>query len=158
MNKDNYRDYVTEAFRYYAMCGRPCAADIRKVRTVLPPNCRGGVADLEAVSRTIERLAYEKDGQLMRRTLETVYFADPRHFASRGEISRRVGKASMELCVSEATVYRMMRRLRLLMAIERGLRVDEDELVLMFDRTRNIDREKASGWALSDTAAGERVS
>ena len=145
MNKDNYRDYVTEAYRYYAMCGKPDQMEVRQVKNVLPPHCRGGLADLEAVNRVIERLRYEPDGDMMLRCMEIVYFTDPKHMASRGEMSSRVGRAAMELNTSESTVYRSMRRLRLLMAIERGLRVEESELIMLFERSkqRNAPRNIA---------------
>jgi len=137
MNKDNYRDYVTEAYRYYALCGMPDGAELRQVRMALPQNCRGGVADLEAVVSVLERLEKEPEGEMMKRCLEMVYFADPKRTASRGALSSRVDHAAMELCVSESTVYRILRRLRLLLAIERGLRVEESELQLLFERSKD---------------------
>ncbi len=137
MNKDNYRDYVTEAYRYYALCGRPTELEVKQVRDILPPNCRGAVADLEAAARVMGRLELEPEGELMKGCLDRVYLADPRRTPGRGAISERVVRASMELCVSESTVYRILRRLRLLMAIERGLRVEEGELVQLFDRSRS---------------------
>lgn len=137
MNKNNYRDYVTEAYRYYAMCGKPDSAALRQVRTVLPPNCRGSIADLEAVARVLDRLEYEEESELMKQCLDMVYFADPRRTPGRGVISSRVGCAAVELSVSESTVYRILRRLRLLLAVERGLRVEESELKLLFERVRD---------------------
>ena len=32
MNKDNYRDYVADAYRYYALCGMPDAGELRRLR------------------------------------------------------------------------------------------------------------------------------
>lgn len=134
MNKDNYRDYVTEAYRYYAMCGKPRSRELSQVRSVLPSNSQGAIADLEAVTRVLERLEYEEDPELMKRCLDIVYFTDPRHYPGRGVLSARVNYAAMELSVSESTVYRVLRRLRLLLAIERGLRVEESELKLLVER------------------------
>ena len=155
MNKDNYRDYVTEAYRYYAMCGRPSSAELRKVRMILPSKSRGSIADLEAVLKVIERLDFEPESEMIKQCLEIVYFADPRHLSNRGTISSRVDFAAELLCVSESTVYRMLRRLRLMLAIERGLRVDEDELKTLFEKARNKQAPLAanpnSAWISMDT-------
>lgn len=131
MNRDNYRDYVVDAYRYYALCGRPDSIQLRQLRNVLPQNCRGGLADLEAVQRVLQRLELEPDAELWKRCLDIVYFSNPRRSTTRGAMSDRVHFASMELCISESTVYRMMRRLRMLLAMERGLRIDERELTKM---------------------------
>lgn len=136
MNKDNYRDYVTEAYRFYAMCGRPGAAELRQMRSILLNDCRGSIADLEAVQRVVERLGLEQDGELLSRCMEIVYFSDPKHIPGRGTISSRVDFAAAQLCVSESTVYRVLRRLRLMLAVERGLRVDDEGMALAFERMR----------------------
>lgn len=129
MNKDNYRDYVADAYRYYALCGMPDAGELRRLRTAQEQRYRGGMADLEAVQRVLERLEFEQDAHMWKRCLEIVYFSNPRHSPTRGALTDRVRFASLELCVSESTVYRMLRRLRLLLAMERGLRVDEREFM-----------------------------
>ncbi|MBQ9994092.1 MAG: hypothetical protein IJP17_05210 [Clostridia bacterium] len=131
MKKDNYRDYVTDAFRYYALCGRPDSDQLRRLRTVAPQNMRGALSDLEAVSRVINRLNTEPDGEDELHCLELVYFAQPQYYPSRGAITERVRATADKLCMSEASVYRHLRRLRLLMALERGLRIDDRELVAM---------------------------
>lgn len=125
MKKDNYRDYVTEAFRYYALCGKPDSDQLRRLRTVAPQNMRGALDDLEAVSRVINRLRVEPDGEDDLRCLELVYFAQPQHYPSRGAITERAQAAAKKLFLSEASVYRHLHRIRLLMALERGLRVDD---------------------------------
>lgn len=126
MKKDNYRDYAAEAFRYYSLCGKPSLDALRRLRTAMPGSCWGGVSDLEAVCRLLRRLETEPDGDIIRSCLEHVYFAQPRTMPKRGAISERVRRASEELCVSESVIYRSLRRLRLMFALERGLRVDEN--------------------------------
>lgn len=128
MNKDNYRDYVADAYRYFAQCGKPNNSELRQLRTALPNGYRGGLSDLEAVSRVLERLALEPDGETWVRCLDIVYFSHPRRSPTRGALTERVRIAALSLAVSEATVYRMLRRLRTLLAMERGLRIDEREL------------------------------
>ena len=154
MNKDNYRDYVADAYRYYALCGKPDAGELRRLRTSQTNNYKGGMADLEAVLRVLERLDYEQDAGIMKRCLEIVYFANPRHSASRGALTDRVRFASMELCISESTVYRMLRRLRLLLAMERGLRVDERELNSLSTRMRVAQPAEHGGWFGGVTVEG----
>lgn len=146
MNKDNYRDYVADAYRYYAMCGKPDAVALRRLRTAQSNDYKGGVADLEAVLRVLDRLDYEQDAGILRRCLEIVYFANPKHSATRGALTDRVRIASMELCISESTVYRMLRRLRLLLALERGLRVDERELSSLNTRLRPMPPAEHGRW------------
>ena len=125
MKKDNYRDYTADAFRYYAQCGKPDSEQLRQMRAALPAAQRGAMGDLEAVARVLERLELSPDGERDRLCLELVYFAQPRHYPSRGAISERVQAAADELCISVANVYRILQRLRTLFAVERGLRVSD---------------------------------
>lgn len=146
MNKDNYRDYVADAYRYYALCGKPDANELRRLRTAQSRNYKGGMADLEAVVRVLERLDYEQDSDIWRRCLEMVYFANPRSSATRGALTDRVRLAAAELCISESTVYRMLRRLRLLLAIERGLRVDEREIQSIQSTIKVTPQKERGRW------------
>lgn len=153
MNKDNYRDYVADAYRYYALCGKPDAAKLRKLRTAQSHDYKGGMADLEAVVRVLERLDYEQDADIWKRCLDIVYFANPKHSADRGALTDRVRFASIELCISESTVYRMLRRLRLLLAMERGLRVDEREVQSLHSTIKGTPRSDHVG-SFGTVAAG----
>lgn len=146
MNRDNYRDYVADAYRYYALCGKPDATELRRMRTTHTQNYRGGMADLEAVVRVLERLDYEQDAEIWKRCLEIVYFSNPRSSANRGALTDRVRIASLELCISESTVYRILRRLRLLLAMERGLRVDERELQSINSTIKITPQMDRAGW------------
>jgi|GEM_PF-1500027 len=154
MNRDNYRDYVTDAYRYYALCGKPERSELRRLRTSGCHDYNGGVADLEAVVRVLERLDFEQDSRMWKRCLDIVYFSNPRHSPTRGALTDRVRYAAMELCVSESTVYRMLRRLRLLLAMERGLRVDERELRSLPARNVPTPRVERHGiWRTSAVTA-----
>ena len=163
MNKNNYRDYVTEAYRYYAMCGKPNAAELRQVSAMLPAGCKASIADLDAVTRVLERLETEEDPDLMKQCLDIVYFTDPKRVPGRGIVSNRLDFAAMELSVSEATVYRALRRLRLLLALERGLRVEDTDLRLYFERPteprppRNVGRPPVPGGVMCDSPPVQRV-
>lgn len=125
MKKDNFRDYVCEAFRYYAQCGCPDSDQLKKLRLNANEWQRGGISDLEAVYRVIKRLKGEPDGWIAIKCLELVYFTQPSAPPSRGSIMQRVAVASSELCMSEAGIYRILRRLRMMLALERGLRIDD---------------------------------
>lgn len=144
MNKDNYRDYVADAYRYFALCGKPDVNELRRLRTALPQNYRGGLTDLEAVRRVLGRLDFEPNADDWHRCLEIVYFSHPRRSPTRGALTDRVRMAAMELCVSESTVYRMLRRLRTLLALERGLRIDEREVQRVLSRSRDAARMQPS--------------
>ncbi len=145
MSKDNFRDYVADAYRYYALCGKPDREELRVLRSA--QDYRGGLADLEAVSRVLEHLELEQDAKMWKRCLEIVYFTDPRRVPNRGILTDRVRFASIQLCVSESTIYRMMRRLRMLLAMERGLRVDERELqALPAAGAKNVPLPPGGGW------------
>ena len=130
MKKDNYRDYVVEAMRYYAACDRPDAGALKKLRDALPSESTACCRDLEAVERMLYRLENEEYGRPGVRCVEIVYFTSPSKTLSRGEIAKRVCRASNELCMCESSVYKALRRARTLVALERGLRVDERSLIL----------------------------
>lgn len=124
MKKDNCHDYVSEAFRYYALCGCPDGERLRRIRHETTEWQRADFQDLEAVCRVIDRIRTEPDGDTTLRCMEMVYFSQPRVSPTRGIISERVLAAAGELCLSESAVYRTMKRLRRMLAVERGLRID----------------------------------
>ena len=114
MKKDNIRDYAAEAFRYYALCRASGAA---------PCDDPGALADLAAVEKVVRGLGSDADGELARRCLELVYFAQPARIPGRGALTDRVRYAANVLHLSERGVYRVLRGLRAQLARERGLRV-----------------------------------
>ena len=124
MKKDNCHDYVFEAYRFYALCGCPDAERLRKMRLNASEWQRADIQDLEAVSRVIERVRTEPDGSTTLRCMEIIFFTQPKTSLTRGIVSERVLAAADELCVSESVVYRTMKRLRHMLAIERGLRIN----------------------------------
>ena len=130
MKKDNFRDYTVDALRYYSMCGKPTSADLRRMKDVLPPGKIAALLDLEAVDHMLHRLEGEEYGMTGVLCVEMVYFASPSRTASRSQITERVKNAAKALCVCESSVYRALRRARILFAIERGLRLDEPELII----------------------------
>lgn len=115
-----YKEYAIEAFRYYALCGKPNAAEI-----ATRPVEHGAQADLMAVASLIESLEVMPDAPIWRRCLDIVYFSDPRRRLQRGAVTNRVLFAALELSISERTVYRIMQQLQRKFAQLRGLRVSE---------------------------------
>ncbi len=124
LKKDNCHDYVSEAFRYYAQCGCPNGERLRAMRLNTAEWQRADFLDLEAVCRVVDRIKTEPDGITTLRCLELIYFKQPKAAPTRGNVSERVAAAADELCLSESAVYRIMKRLRYMLAVERGLRID----------------------------------
>ena len=122
MYKDNYHDYVVGAMRCYALCGCPSEEELMRRRSVLPEE---KYYDLMAVERMLYRLGREEYGHLGVRCVETVYLSSPSEILSHGEITRRVVFASREAYICETSVYKALRRARALVAMERGLRIDD---------------------------------
>jgi hypothetical protein len=150
--KDHIRDYATDAFRYYARLGRPTYEELRlaiynaalessrreieHVQEPLPDPTAAAVAnaqralderegelrDIDAVCRTIEIMQHEGRQDCLL-ALEYVYFAAPDQPLERGDITDRVHSASINIPVSERSVFYWLSKARMLFAIERGLRV-----------------------------------
>ena len=127
MKKTNFRDYAVQAFRYYALCGRPTADQLHTLRNQAPEDMRGALEDLEAVHRVITHLrTAELDGAIKLKTLEIVYMSNPWRYPGRNELTERARAASSTLYTSESQVYRHLHRIRELLARERGLRLSDD--------------------------------
>ncbi len=148
--KDHLHDYATHAFREYAAAGcptydqlrykliadaaasggerlgikngisKPTEAQIMAAEKQLE-NAVGQLKDLLAVILTIEILQKRRDGDLIIRCLQTVYFAEPKREFERGEISDRVQYLSYNEHIGERTVYRKLYIARKTFATERGL-------------------------------------
>lgn len=151
MKKDNIRDYATEAFRFYAICGRLTAEELKQrvkddiYRQSRREFFRGGsgmpsdatayaaiaaedaVREMQAELEDI--LAVEKTMQRLdrpqRMAVEIVYFADAQRPLERNDISDRVHRAEMEIPASEKSVYRYLKKAREIFAEERGLRISK---------------------------------
>lgn len=144
--KDHIRDYATEAFRFYARCGKPSYDELKarivteayetsKREIVHSGNVakptefavinaqnalderQGELLDILAVERVMKIVDAE-----MRKVLDIVYFTDPDQDLQKGDVSARVHKAELEIPASEHTIYRRLAKARELFAAERGLR------------------------------------
>lgn len=145
--RDHTRDYATEAFRFYARCGKPSYSELKarilneafeasKREIVHSGNIakptefavinaqnalderQGELLDILAVERVLKIADSE-----MRRALDIVYFTDADKDLQKGDISARVHKAELEIPASEHTVYRRLAKARELFVLERGLRL-----------------------------------
>jgi len=127
LKKDNIRDYATEAFRFYALKGKPAYEDMRrevegKAGGLLEKELNGHsgnvsnpteyevlarenalqrhqaeLLDILAVNKVISMLEVNETGQQVIKAVEAVYFPSPFRYPRRGEISQRVLKASEEV-------------------------------------------------------------
>ncbi|WP_312071834.1 hypothetical protein [Anaerotignum propionicum] len=148
MKKDNIRDYATEAFRYYAACGRKTADECKEqVKEMIYEQSsreivRSGSGThsdstayraMEAEDATCEMAAEFLDIIAVRKTLmqlnedqrtavEIVYFTDAKKELQKGEISKRVHRAEMQIPASERNIYNWLAKARRVFARERGLR------------------------------------
>lgn len=129
IKKDNYRDYVVEAMRFYALCGRPNETELRKIKAQLSDK-DGRYRDLQAVYNMLYRLGREEYGPDGVSCVEKVYFAHPERRILRNEITERITIVADELCIYESKVYNALRRARVLVAQELQLRTDEDYLFI----------------------------
>jgi hypothetical protein len=149
MKKDHIRDYATEAFRYYAFLGKPHKEDLEqkyydeakeefkreyhetKGTGIFKPTeaqviyaeskvreKQAELWDILAVEKTMQQLAFYE-----RAAVDIVYFQEPHRDIKKGDIRDRVVQASLHIPAGTATVYRYLRKARLIFAYERGLRV-----------------------------------
>ena len=81
----------------------------------------GALADIIAVIHTPDKLSERRDGDMILRCVELVYFTMPRRELKAGEISERVIAATTALHIGEATVYRKLRIARYEFAVARSL-------------------------------------
>lgn len=149
MKKDNIRDYATEAFRFYAACGRLTSEQLkqkvydeiytaskkeyyRSGNGILSDATAYAVMKADDAVRSMQAefediIAVEKTlirlTRHQRMAVEIVYFAEPKRELGKGDISDRVHKAGIEIPASEDTVYRWLRKARRVFAEERGLRI-----------------------------------
>lgn len=150
MKKDHLRDYATHAFRTYAAAGCPTYDQLRQkliddiaAQSAEPIAVKGGISkpteaaviaaeraiearagelsDLIAVIQTIDQIGRRRDGKQILRCLELVYFVEPTKELEPGDISARVIKASMEIPMSERSVYYSLKEARKIFSEERGL-------------------------------------
>lgn len=153
MKKDNIRDYATEAFRFYAACGKLTSEQLKekvyediynhskreylRSGSGMPKDATAhaviaaeeALHDMKAEFEDI--IAVEKTLQLLkaheRRAVELVYFTDAGKPLRRNEISERVERASIQIPADPSTIYNWLWRARKIFAEERGLRVTKKE-------------------------------
>lgn len=151
MRKDNIRDYATEAFRYYAACGKLTSEELKQqVRDRIYEQSRhetirtgsGSYSDstayavmkaedevLHMEAEFLDIIAVEKTLKQLtihqKKAVEIVYFTDAKKDLKKGEISERVHKAEMAIPASERNIYNWLRYARRIFAKERGLRFIE---------------------------------
>ncbi len=149
MKKDNIRDYATEAFRFYAACGKLTSAELERMvrdriyqqsrRAVLRSGngmpsdatavavmkAEDAVRDLQA--EILDITAVEKTlkrlNKQQRKAVEIVYFTDAEKDLEKNDISNRVHRAELEIPASEQSIYNWLRKARRIFAEERGLRI-----------------------------------
>lgn len=148
MRKDNIRDYATEAFRYYAACGRKTSGELmQEVKDIIYEQSHreiirsgsGSYSDTTAYSvmkaedkvvdmtaEFLDIMAVEKTlmqlDEYQRLAVEIVYFTDAKKELEKGDISKRVHKAGLTIPASERNVYNWLAKARRVFAKERGLR------------------------------------
>lgn len=143
MQKENSRDYATEAFRYYASLGCPRFEEFREkiyldaakravgkdpeaaameadeaIKKSMPQ-----LLDIFAVEKTIENLERSDKGYIIA-AIEDVYFVQPNKPLKHGELTDRVRRSSFTSYTGERTVYGWLREARQMFAEIRGLRVN----------------------------------
>lgn len=146
MIKDHIRDYATEAFRTYASLGKPTHDDLREhyFKKAMSEYQKGHEKGPNVSKPTENQVIYaesrlqEKMAELLdvlavekamvqlhedeKRAVELVYFQHPRRDLKRNEISERVTNASTELYCDIRTIYRYLKKARMIFAYERNLR------------------------------------
>ena len=148
MKKKHYRDYATEAFRFWSMEGpadeykqklwddairqqhqvegrggisKPTEAAIRRAEDELQ-NKEAQLRDLEAVDKTMKIIQALPDGKKIEEALRIVYMENPQRELKRGEIQARILRAAERISASDSTIYRWLAQVRHIFAYERGLR------------------------------------
>ncbi len=149
--KDFARDYATEAFRFYAKCGKPTYDELKQkmldealasqknehseIRNGISKPTEQAVLkaeqavdkrkaellDIKAVQFVLWKLEQDKKSIVID-CLDRVYFVDADKELQKGDISRRVDKATIEIPLSQAQIYRNLQLARHLFCEERGIR------------------------------------
>lgn len=151
LKKDNIQDYATEAFRFYAACGRLTAEQLKQkvydeiytaskkefyrsgngqhsdATACAVMKAEDAVREMQAEFEDI--LAVEKTmlqlNTHQRKAVEIVYFTEPEKDLEKGDISDRVHKAELEIPASEQSIYNWLKKARRTFAEERGLRISK---------------------------------
>ena len=177
MKKDNIRDYATEAFRFYAACGKLTAEQLKQkiyddiYRQSKKEHLRSGsgihsdatayaviaaeeaLKDMKAEFEDI--IAVEKTLYRLRRhakqAVEIVYFTDADKPLHKGDISERVQKASNQIPADVSMVYEWLWDARRIFAEERGLRTTKKE----YRKVTSSKRKKGATMVPSNPKDGK---
>jgi len=148
MKKAHYRDYATEAFRFWARKGpaekyrqslwnealerherlerstgisAPSEAAIMRAEQAVK-DAEAELKDMDAVEFALEALEKLR-GRAAIKAIQMVYLKDPNRDIQKGEIEDRVHEAEISIPASERTIYRYLSLARRLFAEKRGLRM-----------------------------------
>lgn len=113
MRKDNCRDYIVAAFRFYAQNGEPCIEQIELMQLTAAERF-----DLNAVSTTMSNLDEEHI-----KAVRDIYFYNSTANLHKNEISKRVTKFALTNHCNESTVWRLLKSARWICARNRGLNI-----------------------------------
>ena len=142
MKKDPTRDYIINAFRLYALWGRPSSQeaeariyqqalnkyenleeDVSKIELFVKKNkCK--LDDIESVNKMLKILKTENRDYIIN-AIENVYFYAPNKDLRRNDITNRVRMYAQKCPASESSVYNWLRYARKICAKERGLSVED---------------------------------
>lgn len=116
--RDSTRDYTIAQFRLYASLGYPNKAQVVADKTMH----RALQLDLLAVIDTLDALT-SSGKDYIRQAVSAVYFVAPTAALHKGEINLRVTKFAVSNYTDERTVFRWLKKARLLCADYRGLNI-----------------------------------
>lgn len=175
LKKDNIRDYATEAFRFYAACGKLTAEQLKqKIYDDIYEQSRkeylrsGSGMPVDATAYAViaaekalgdmraefeDIIAVEKTLWRLRRqakqAVEIVYFTDADKPLCKGDISERVQRASIQIPADVSAVYEWLWNARKIFAEERGLRTTKKEY-----RKVTSSKRKKDGNMVSSNSEG----
>lgn len=120
--KDSTKDYTIAQFRSYAALGCPSKAQIISDKTMH----KALRLDLLAVIDTLNALTSSGKNYICQ-AVSAVYFVAPTKPLHKGEINLRVTKFAVNNYIDERTVFRWLKKARLLCADYRGLNIGTDK-------------------------------
>lgn len=122
MRRDFTADYISEAFRLYAIFGQPDKKTMLNMdfKEVESPYRHAIFDDLFAVCETLEH--FKRSGkEHINKAIEDVYFFRADKELQKGEINARVVGFAVDNYVSERNVWRWLKEARKVCALYRGL-------------------------------------
>lgn len=105
MKKNNVRDYVISAFRYYARMGEPSETEIKNLKNISTAER----LDLSAAAAMLEKLSAQGDVSSIAAVRE-IYFFEPDRKLRHNELSQRVIHYALNNYTSDRTVWRSLKR------------------------------------------------